>query len=33
VGAELDLGLVGGTHISAVRQERMVLCLVQARNG
>mgnify|MGYP001462351921 CR=1 FL=1 len=33
VAAEVDLDLVGGTHISALRQERTVLCLVRARHG
>ncbi|GAB2851751.1 hypothetical protein GCM10027074_18070 [Streptomyces deserti] len=33
VAAETDLDLVGGTHISAIRQEHTVLCLVQATHG
>lgn len=33
VAAEIDLDRVGGTHISALDQERTVLCLVQARHG
>ncbi|MGV9451703.1 DUF4253 domain-containing protein [Streptomyces sp. NPDC003635] len=33
VAAEVDLDRVGGTRISALRQERTVLCLTQARHG
>ncbi|MGW4163005.1 DUF4253 domain-containing protein [Streptomyces sp. NPDC004788] len=33
IAAEVDLTRVGGTHISAIRQSRTTLCLVQAPAG